>query len=1202
MRTVPTWVDKVQDHDKVEQCVYDLCFSPDGAQLIVAAGQRVLVYDANDGSLIQPLKGHKDNVYCVNYAKDGKRFASGSSDKSVIIWTNKLEGILKYTHSDAIQCLAYNPISHQLASCAISDFGLWAPQQKAVQKHKSNARINACAWSNDGQILALGLASGCISLRSKTGEEKSRLERPGLFQSPIWGLAFNPAKDDGCDTLCVADWSQTLSFYAPVNKKEDIFSYKIAGKERSLGFDPLSISYFNQGQYLLVSGSGGNCILLTRDGVRLGVIGQQETWVWGVAARPDSNFIALGCNDGTIAYYQLVFSTVHGLYKERYAYRENMTDVIIQHLLTEQKVRIKCRELIKKIAIYKHRLAVQLPERIIIYELYAGDSSGMHYRVKEKINQKLVCNLLVVCADHLVLCQERRLQCLNLQGAVVREWVMDSLIRYIKVVGGPPGREGLLVGLKNGEVFKIFIDNPFPISLLKIGSPIRCLDLSASRKKLSIVDENSQCLVYDLQTSELLYQQPNANSVAWNSHFEDMLCFSGNNLLSIKVADFPVHQQKLSGFVVGLCGSKIFCLHIATMSTVEVPLSAPMYQYLEKKMFREAYQVACLGVTEGDWESLAHAALDDLDLSVSRLAFIRIKDINYLQLIYEIEERQRKGENRHDVFLADVLAFRGQFKEAARLYKKEGQPQKALEMYTDLRMFHLAQEYLGSEESATLTKKKADWAKSINEPRAAAEMYLSAGETMKAIDIIAENGWIDMLLEIGRKLDKSDVEVMARLAEHLSALGHLPAAADMYRKLGNIASVVKLYVQAREWREAFSLAEQHPNLRDLVYVPYAQWLAENDNFLLAQKAFHKAGRPQEALKVLQQLTDNAINEKRFDDAGYYNWVLSMQYLDMAREKLEEQDNMLKRFMECQQDASIYYAYHAIQRYTDEPFTSYMPEALFNIARFLLHEIKDSRPKGVLQFSILYTLAKQGSNLGANKLAQQVITKMQKMRIPPRFQENVESTALAIRALPFTDNEDLQPMCYRCSSYNPLLTNYSNNCANCFQPWVFSYVSFETLPLVEFRLEAGITDEEAARLLQLSDESKQPSGWKEGQEGEAEVLTFDESATHDPFTTPALNFDDYNDLSTNFITLGRDNLKALEPHEVIIMKWPPPLRCQYYRNLLPDVPIAHCQACNKVFHVDDFELQTLQKGHCPFCRTPPPHLKQEKEDDLDMFLN
>lgn len=51
---------------------------------------------------------------------------------------------------------------------------------------------------------------------------------------------------------------------------------------------------------------------------------------------------------------------VHGLYKERYAYRENMTDIIIQHLITEQKVRIKCRDLIKKIAIYTDRLAVSI--------------------------------------------------------------------------------------------------------------------------------------------------------------------------------------------------------------------------------------------------------------------------------------------------------------------------------------------------------------------------------------------------------------------------------------------------------------------------------------------------------------------------------------------------------------------------------------------------------------------------------------------------------------------------------------------------------------------------------------------------------------------------------------------------------------------------------------------------------------------------
>lgn len=68
-------------------------------------------------------------------------------------------------------------------------------------------------------------------------------------------------------------------------------------------------------------------------------------------------------------------------------------------------VRIKCKELVKKIAIYKNRLAIQLPEKILIYELYSEDSLDMRYRVKEKIARKFECNLLVVCADHIILCQ-----------------------------------------------------------------------------------------------------------------------------------------------------------------------------------------------------------------------------------------------------------------------------------------------------------------------------------------------------------------------------------------------------------------------------------------------------------------------------------------------------------------------------------------------------------------------------------------------------------------------------------------------------------------------------------------------------------------------------------------------------------------------------------------------------------------------------
>lgn len=42
----------------------------------------------------------------------------------------------------------------------------------------------------------------------------------------------------------------------------------------------------------------------------------------------------------------------------RYAYRDHMTDVVVQHLLSEDVTRIKCRDLVKRIAIYKNKLAV----------------------------------------------------------------------------------------------------------------------------------------------------------------------------------------------------------------------------------------------------------------------------------------------------------------------------------------------------------------------------------------------------------------------------------------------------------------------------------------------------------------------------------------------------------------------------------------------------------------------------------------------------------------------------------------------------------------------------------------------------------------------------------------------------------------------------------------------------------------------------
>eukprot|EP00002_Diphylleia_rotans_P020026 TRINITY_DN3881_c0_g1_i4.p1 TRINITY_DN3881_c0_g1~~TRINITY_DN3881_c0_g1_i4.p1 ORF type:complete len:1192 (+),score=257.48 TRINITY_DN3881_c0_g1_i4:236-3811(+) len=1183
MRTVVAWADKVQERDGAKQSIYDMAFRPDGSQLVVAAGNRVLIYEGSDGDLLQSLKGHKDTVYCVSYSKDGKRFASGGADKTVIIWTNKLEGILKYSHNDSIQCLAYNPVTAQLASCTATDFGLWSPEQKSVAKHKVSSRILSCSWTNDGQFIALGLYNGNVSIRDKNGDERVKIER----NAPVWCLSWNPSRDEPYDLLAVGDWDQKLAFFQ-LNGRQ-------VGKDRELGFDPCSIGYFTNGEYLCIGGSDRKVSLWTKEGVKLTHIGERDDWVWCCHPKPKQNYVGVGCNDGSLAVYQLIFSTVHGLYQDRYAYRDFMTDVIVQHLLTEQKLRIKCRDYVKKIAIYKDRLAVQMPDKVVIYELSHDDAGELHYRVREKIAKKMDCNLLVVTSNHIILCQEKTLQLFDFQGTREREWSLEAQIRYIKVIGGQPNREGLLVGLKNGQILKVFINNPFPIQLVKQNTSVRCLDLSASRQKLAVVDELNMCIVYDLKTKELLFQEPNANSVAWNTDHEDMLCFSGNGMLNIKASTFPIHSQKLQGFVVGFKGSKIFCLHIYAMQSIDVPQSATLYRYLEKKDFLNAYRVACLGVTDDDWQLLAMEALQNMTLDIARKSFIRIKEIRYLELIARIELMRSQSKFDDSYFLGEVMAYQGKYHEAAKLFVKAGHAAKAVEMFSDLKMYDQAKLYATDSGDATvkdLIKKQANWSEEVGDVKSASDMYIAAGEHLTAIKMLGEKGSVNELQEIARKLPHTESEALQLCASHLMRLKETEAAKEIYERVGDKESLLKLHVQAEKWEEAQVIAKENPELSSEIFLPYAQWLAVNDRFEESEDAFLRAGKPEEAAKVLEQLTFNAVTEERFDDAAHYYWKLSIEELNMVKNRIsdltKDDEKHVKRFRELQSKADIYYAYHHIHRFVGDPFTTTAPMSLFNMARFLLTKVAKNCPIGVSKANILYTLAKMSKQLGAFKLARTAYDRLQTMRLPSNWIDEVDTTSVSIRSKPFTDREDLLPVCHRCSNSNPLLNNQGDVCVGCQQEFIRSFNSFEHLPLVEFILPDDLPDEQAAKLLdsQLYVDSNRGGnsggGWKETKQQKIQTLSFntpEAEASSDPFTRLLSETLD----ASEPIRVNESILRSMQRNEVFIKKWPTPaLKTQYFKSMIPEAPIVMCHGCNRFYDEEEYELVILQKGFCPFC--------------------
>lgn len=85
-------------------------FEKDGSQVLVAAGDRIFIYDAKTGEVSDSKRAHKGTVYCLAYSRDGQRWASGSADNSVVVWSSDGVGLLKYSHNSKVQCLAFNPV------------------------------------------------------------------------------------------------------------------------------------------------------------------------------------------------------------------------------------------------------------------------------------------------------------------------------------------------------------------------------------------------------------------------------------------------------------------------------------------------------------------------------------------------------------------------------------------------------------------------------------------------------------------------------------------------------------------------------------------------------------------------------------------------------------------------------------------------------------------------------------------------------------------------------------------------------------------------------------------------------------------------------------------------------------------------------------------------------------------------------------
>ncbi|GAB4199572.1 MAG: AAA-like domain-containing protein [Coleofasciculaceae cyanobacterium] len=226
-------------------------FSLDGKTLATGEGKILKLWSEN-GTLLQTLKGHNDDILRVSFSPDGQVIASASKDKTVKLWSK--EGKLLQT----------------------------------LQGH--DAEVRNVGFSPDGKLLASASADRTVKIWSRDGKLQRTLQGHAMG---VNGVSFSPDSK----TIVSASDDKTVELWSLDGK----LLRTLQGHEDSV----LDVSFSPDGQTIATS-SGDNTIRLWhRDGQLLQTLRGHTNAVFSISFSPDGQTLASASRDGTIRLWSL---------------------------------------------------------------------------------------------------------------------------------------------------------------------------------------------------------------------------------------------------------------------------------------------------------------------------------------------------------------------------------------------------------------------------------------------------------------------------------------------------------------------------------------------------------------------------------------------------------------------------------------------------------------------------------------------------------------------------------------------------------------------------------------------------------------------------------------------------------------------------------------------------------------------------------
>ena len=116
--TVKMWDIATSLYIDIFNSVSFLAFSPDGEKIALSNGNAIKLWDIATKREIATFEGHTDSVNSVAISRDGKKIASGSSDRTVKLWdiATKREIATFEGHTDSVNSVAISRDGKKIAS------------------------------------------------------------------------------------------------------------------------------------------------------------------------------------------------------------------------------------------------------------------------------------------------------------------------------------------------------------------------------------------------------------------------------------------------------------------------------------------------------------------------------------------------------------------------------------------------------------------------------------------------------------------------------------------------------------------------------------------------------------------------------------------------------------------------------------------------------------------------------------------------------------------------------------------------------------------------------------------------------------------------------------------------------------------------------------------------------------------------------